>query len=285
MFKLIFTNVKGESIELFGHPFRLISVSGLGDVEANIQMQKAPYQDGSTYIDAQLQERIISIDLKIEAYSREKLESYRRLLSAVLNPKLGEGVLQYIGESVKEIRAISEHVPYFPDGSSNRGRWFQRATIDLICPDPYWKSEQIVSKPMTAYRGLFRFPLTLPTQFGEEGTTQVFVNDGDVDTPVQIEFRGPATNPRVTNKTTGEFIQINKELEESDKLIVDTTFGNKRVEIIRPDGSVENVFNWVHPFSTFWNLIPGPNEIEYTAESGRTNAVVSIKWKNRYLTV
>lgn len=277
--KLTYTNIKGESVEMgYGFPFFLSTVEGLGDVEADVYTQKSPYQDGSTFIDSNLRERFIHIELSL----KNNDPNLRRILSRVFIPKqMGELKVEIDGE-IRVIQGIPEHVPNFPD---ERNSVYKPALIDLRCPDPFWKSEQIVSEPMAAYRGLFRFPLTLPTQFGEEGTTQVFVNDGDVDTPVQIEFRGPATNPRVTNKTTGEFIQINKELEESDKLIVDTTFGNKRVEIIRPDGSVENVFNWIHPFSTFWNLIPGPNEIEYTAESGRTNAVVSIKWKNRYLAV
>lgn len=280
MQKVTFINNRGESIEIgYQFPFFLSRIEGLGDVEADISNQKSPSQDGSTFIDSTLRERPISIEVDI----LQNLEYNRRILSRVFNPRLGEGILIYENKAGKwEIKAVPEHVPSFPD---ERPKVHQKALIDLICSDPYWKSSEIISEPMTAYRGLFRFPLTLPTQFGEEGTTQVFVNEGDVDTPVQIEFRGPATNPRVTNKTTGEFIQINQELEEGETLFVDTTPGNKRIEIICQDGTVKNVFNWIHPFSTFWKLVTGPNEIEYTADAGRVNAVVSIKWRNQYLAV
>lgn len=280
MQKVTFVNAKGERVEIgYGPPFFLSKIEGLGDVTANIHNQRAPYQDGSTYIDATLQIRPISIDVEI----MERIEENRRLLSRVFNPKLGEGVLTYENNIGKwQIKVVPEHVPVYPD---SRPRMYQLAMINLIAHDPYWKSAEIISNPMTAYRGLFKFPLTFPTQMGEVGSTQIFVNEGDVDTPVQIEFRGPALNPRVTNKTTGEFIQINRELEDGDRLIVDTTFGNKRVEIIRLDGTIENVLNWIDLNSTFWQLIPGPNEIEYTADAGQTNAVVSIKWRNQYLAV
>lgn len=284
---LTFINARNEAIEFKDDTnFRIFKIEGLGGTDVSNHLQKAPYQDGQTYIDSNLEPRPISIEFGIFAKNRENLYQLRRNMGSVLNPKLGEGTLIYeFGGIKRQIKAIIDAGPIFLDGKSNETERFQRGTIDFLCPDPYWKSEQIISEPMTAYRGLFKFPLTFPTQMGEVGSTQIFVNEGDVDTPVQIEFRGPALNPRVTNKTTGEFIQINRELEDGDRLIVDTTFGNKRVEIIRLDGTIENVLNWIDLNSTFWQLIPGPNEIEYTADAGRTNAVVSIKWRNQYLAV
>ena len=285
---LTFINIRNESIEFKDDTnFRIFKIEGLGGTDVSNHLQKAPYQDGQTYIDSNLEPRPISIEFGIFAKNRENLYQLRRNMGSVLNPKLGEGTLIYeFGGIKRQIKAIIDAGPIFLDGKSNETERFQRGTIDFLCPDPYWKSEEIISEPMTAYRGLFTFPLTLPTQFGTEGTTQIFVNEGDVDTPVQIEFRGPATNPTVSNKTTGEFMRIKRELEEGDTLIVDTTWGNKRVEIIRKDGTVENAFHWIDDKgSTFWKLIPGPNEIEYTADAGRTNAVVSIKWRNQYLAV
>lgn len=97
MFKLIYKSPKGESIELFGPPFRLIKVEGLGDVGADIQTQRAPYQDGSTFIDTRLNERPISIELKIVGKNEREIEQYRSFLGAIFNPRLGLGTLHYIG--------------------------------------------------------------------------------------------------------------------------------------------------------------------------------------------
>lgn len=284
MFKLIFINSRGKSVELFSSPYRLIKVEGIGDVEADVQSQKSPYQDGDTFIDSVLEPRFITVELKITGKTNEELSTNRKKLASVFNPKLGLGLLRYVnGNEVKEIMALAEAVPAFPDGSTNRGTTFQKALIQLMAPNPYWVNPESVSEPMTAYIGLFEFPVEFPTQMGEQGSKQVFTNDGDVSTPVQIEFNGPATNPKVSNNTTGEFFKLNRTLADGEKLIVDTTFGNKRVEITDVDGNVTNVLNWMDLDSTFFQLIPGDNEVAYTADSGRDNAVVSITWRNRFI--
>ena len=45
-------------------------------------------------------------------------------------------------------------------------------------------------------------------------------NEGDVDAPIQIEYVGPAKNPKITNETTGEYIQVNMEIGEKEKLVL-----------------------------------------------------------------
>ncbi len=62
---MIFTNSRGESVEFGDSPFYLQVVEGLGDVSANIQSQKSPYIDGSTYLDALLDEREIELEFVI----------------------------------------------------------------------------------------------------------------------------------------------------------------------------------------------------------------------------
>lgn len=59
------------------------------------------------------------------------------------------------------------------------------------------------------------------------------VNDGHVETPIEVEFHGPAENPRVTNLTTGEYVQVNRTLTSDDVLFINTAFRNKIVEIER----------------------------------------------------
>jgi phage-related protein len=106
------------------------------------------------------------------------------------------------------------------------------------------------------------------------------VNKGDVQTPVRIEFKGPATNPKISNRTTGEYIQVRRELAYGDVLIITTDFGAKRVEI-----NGQNVFNWIDLDSSFWQLQPGDNIIEYTSDVPVEPAAVLISYRNRYVGV
>ena len=283
MFKLRFTNSRGESIELFGRPYRLIRVEGLGDVEADVQTQKAPYQDGSTLIDTTLEDRPIEIKLKITGSNEVELMNFRRKLSSIFNPKLGEGKLEYIGTHHKVIGAASESVPFFPDGSTNRSRTFQKALINLRCPNPYWQSLDITEEP--AFEPLFEFPFEGEFEMGMQRDRRIINNDGDAPAPIQVEFFGPAVSPTIINNTTGEYIKINQTLGENEKMMIDTTEGIKSVYFVDEDGNERNVFNWIDLGSTFFKLQVGENDVEYTADSDIQGADVNIIYNKLYVGV
>jgi Phage tail protein len=281
MQRIIYTNARGQSVELKSSaPFLLQSIDGLGDVDADIQTQKAPFQDGSTYIDSVLQERPISLEVVILADKSTLLEK-RQYLASVFNPKLGKGVLRYEnGETIREIEAVPEGVPVFPSGRENRGPIFQKAIVNLLCPNPYWKSTEITEEP--TFEPLFAFPFEGVFEMGMQRDQRIIVNDGDAPAPLYIEFHGPAINPIITNKTTGEFIKVNQTLQEGEVMRIDTTPGNKSVYFVQPDGTERNVFNWIDLNSSFFQLVVGENEIEYSADSDIQGAIVIIRYRKLY---
>lgn len=282
MQRIIFTNARGQSVELKSSaPFLLQSVDGLGDVDADIQTQRAPFQDGSTYIDSVLQERAISLEVVILASDKPTLLQQRQYLASVFNPKLGKGVLRYENvETIREIEAVADGVPVFPSGRENRGSTFQKALVNLLCPNPFWKSTEITEEP--TFEPLFSFPFEGMFQIGIQRDARIIVNDGDAPAPLQIEFHGLAVNPIIINKTTGEFIKVNQTLQEGEVMKIDTTPGNKSVYFIQPDGTARNVFNWIDPESTFFQLVVGENEIEYSADSDIQGAIVNISYRKLY---
>lgn len=282
--KVIFTNVKGQSIELTNRmPFLLESVEGKGDVSANVQMQSAPFQDGATFIDTTLETRALELIVNIKAYSRDELNLLRQQISSIFNPRLGLGKLTYSNGNVeREIEVVSASVPIFPTGEA-KGKWFQRTVINLIAPNPYWEDTLEENYKLEDFVGSFKFPFHLPMRFSSRGDSRVLFNGGDVPTPIQVEFRGIAVNPKITNMETGEFIRVNRTIEQGYKLIIDTSFGGKRVEIVAPDGTVTNAFHYLDLASTFFNLDVGDTKIGFIAEGG--NPEVYVTYKNRYLSV
>ena len=287
MQRIIFTNSRGQSVELKSSaPFLLQSIDGLGDVDADIQTQKAPFQDGSTYIDSVLQERAISLEIAILATDKASLLQKRQFLASVFNPKLGKGILRYEnGTTVREIEAVPDGVPTFPSGKGNRGPTFQKAIVNLLCTEPFWLDSFYTSKQMSFLMGGLSFPLFLGSRFSQRSFKRILQNTGDVPTPVNITFYGPAVNPIIKNNTTGEFIRVNRELGENDKLIIDTTFGKKSVVIEDENGVQTNVFNWIDLESSFFQLQVGDNELEYNSNNDSTKSRVIISYKNRYLSV
>jgi hypothetical protein len=289
MQRIIFTNARGQSVELKSSaPFLLQSIDGLGDVDADIQTQKAPFQDGSTYIDSVLQERPISIQIAILARDTATLLQQRQYLATVFNPKLGPGTLRYENdETVREIKAVPDGVPAFPSGKENRGPRFQKALVNLLCPDPFWLTEEKVDQ-LVVWEGGLEFPLELPTFFAQQSDNKakILFNDGDEKTPVFVTFHGPATAPiKIMNVTTGEFIEVNQSLLVGERLEINTAFGQKRVTKVLADGTEVNAFHYISLDSTFFQLIPGNNLLDYSTGSDYERAAVTITWRNRYLSV
>lgn len=282
--KVIFTNSRGQSIELTDRrPFLLQSVEGKNDVSANVQTQTAPFQDGGTYVDSMLQIRPMALNVTIHSSTQEELIELRQLFSSVFNPKLGLGKLVYSkGNTVREIEATVENI-IMPVGKENNGMRFQRSVVNLLCPSIFFEDVNMENYKLEDFVGSFKFPFHLPMRFSSRGDSRVLFNSGDVSTPIQVEFRGVAINPKITNMETGEFIRVNRTIEEGYKLIINTAFGNKRVEIIAPDGTVTNAFHYIDLDSTFFSLDVGNTKIGFIADGG--NPEVYVTYKNRYLSV
>ena len=284
--KFTYTNANNESVSISRTgTFRILDIDGIANVDSSVQTVKAAYQDGETRVDSFLEMRHIVLEVGIFAETEEQIYRHRRTLSRIFNPKLRNGVLLCeFANGKREIGAIPEATVDFPTGSNTMK--FQRAIIELVCPDPYWLSLESQTKPMANWFGGLKFPLSFrgrSLQFAKRGTRVILNNDGDVSSPVEIIFKGTATNPTVKNKTTGEFIRVKRVLKETDKLIMSTKFGDKRVEIEDENGVRTNAFNWLDLESSFFQLIVGENEIEYTSDTGVEQATVQIKWRNRYL--
>ncbi|WP_369379296.1 phage tail family protein [Lysinibacillus fusiformis] len=282
--KVVFTNMRGQTVELTNRlPFLLESVEGRGEVDADVQMQTAPYQDGASHVDTLLSTRSLTLNVNLIADNRDDLNLLRHQISSAFNPKTGKGLLVYSnGQTEREIEVVVDGSPAFPVGDA-KGNWFQRTAINLIAPDPYWRDVFIENYKLEDFVSNFRFSFHFPVRFATRGDSKMLINKGDVPTPIKVEFRGPVINPKITNLSTGEFIKVNREIPKGYKLILDTSFGNKRVEIIGPDGIVQNAFHYIDLASTFFNLDVGENQFAFITDSGSPE--VYVEYQHRYLSV
>jgi hypothetical protein len=282
---IVFTNARGETVYIGTiRPFilQLFDTSS----SANIQTQKAPFQDGQTYIDSLLEPRSISVIVAILTDTDEKLFEQRQLLSRVFNPKLGPGTLRYeYPGGVREVKAIAETGVVFPGGRENKATGYQRALVNLFCPDPLWfdPSEELFT--MASFVGGMSFPMAFPLSLGTVGQTLFIENKGDVNTPVLLTFKGPLKNPVLENKTTGEQIKITQTLPAGERLEINTAFGQKSVRRIDTAGNSTNAFHWVSPDSVLWQLVPGTNEVSYSATEEAGDSAVTVEFYHRFVEV
>lgn len=286
MAKLIYTNEKGQSLT-FGDsaPLLVTKIDGLGSPKNEIYKQKAPSQDGTTHIDSTLAERNIVMEGVILAQDRQDRQKYRQELSSVFNPKQ-KGTLTFDRDGVTRKIDCTVETVEFPSAMQVN---YQPFIVSLLCANPFWLEPWPYHAILAAVLPEFHFPLEIPPEGIELSTlsqgTVILDNPGDVPVPMLFEFRGPAENPCITNEATGEFILVRTPLRADERMIISTEFGNKRVEILRDDGTVINAFHYIDLGSTFWHLPVGKTPVHFSADVGSDDAEIYITYRFRYVGV
>ena len=274
-------NSTGESITLSSKPYRLVNLDGLGGSDSDVQMQKSPFQDGATYIDTLLEPRYIEAEIVIFS---DDIYRRRSEMSRILNPKTGLGILRYGHKNgMKEIVAKPETAPIFPSGSNNRANSFQRALVDFVCPNPFWRDINPTNIKLEDFVGNFSFPFSFPVNFAIRGDTRTLMNEGHVATPVTVTFVGEAVNPMITKLGTSEFIRVNRTIPSGYQLVITTEFNNKSVKIVAPDGVETNAMGYIDLESTFFSLDVGENRLSFITEGGQPE--VYVEYRNWYVGV
>ena len=282
---LILSNVGGDTEDIL-----LSHIEGLGLPGATSQKSQGVAQDGENAEDALLDPRNIKVNMTIRTRARDKLYELKRKVYRIINPKTynsstgkrGELLLYYTNDYKKyRIYARVEDIVDFNARFMNH----DKTTISFLCVDPYWLDEEGIDIDIKSVRGGLKFALKLPTTFATVSFYKEIENVGDVEAPVQIEYTGPASNPRVTNETTGEYIQINMEIGEKEKLVIDTREGKETVNLITPR-EVKDVYNKIDLNSTFFKLIVGKNLIKYSSDAETSkDSVKIVDYSNKYVGV
>lgn len=214
MQKLVFTNGGGNTIDLTsvtnGGYFGITNWEGLSGVGLNIQTQTVPFQDGAVFLDALMNQREITVTVAIQDNNvlEDRYERKRELISA-LNPKLGEGVLVYTNDYLsRQIKAVPQ-LPIFENKNSNDSGTL-KASVTFSCCSPYWEDLEDTVVEITS-----------------TGNNVEVVNNGDIETKVQIEISAGVDTPTIINETQNRGITLNGNYEEP--VIVTTETGKKSI--------------------------------------------------------
>lgn len=121
------------------------------------------------------------------------------------------------------------------------------------------------------------FPHTFPLIFGASTSTVSVdaINYGDSPAyPVAIQIHGPVNSPKLTNTSTGEYLEVTVNLATAgNTLAISYDKDSLRVEL---DGI--SVINQVTALSTYWKLQPGDNVISLSGSSVSTNAYATVSY-------
>lgn len=280
MKKISYINSLGVEFELNGKEFLLQKFETNNNV--NIYNSKGIKQDGANYLGNNLDTRDVSLEFTVIGTTNKELIDYKDEINKVFNPKLNEGWIVYKdGVKERKIKCIVIKTPQFSDINI----MVSKCLVFLIAHNPYWKDYYEDREKIITWIGGWKFKFKLPFKFKQKGEPRKNIfNEGHVETPIEIRFKGPALNPCVINHTSGEFVKVDRTLTSDDILYITTEFGNKKVEIER-NGVRQNAFNYIDLDSTFFQLKVGDNMIEYTTENNLDPQSVEIIYRNRYLGV
>ena len=276
---ITFVNASAEEFPIEPPNYLLLSFEGFEQPSTDIQMSKAPYQDGKTLIDDIFDERVITLTFAIFGDTQQELFDRRALVNQKFNSRLGLGTLRFeqVDGNTYYLDTITKSINFTKSTESSH----TIAVIQLIAPNPFWYDPTQIERIMVGFSGGFSFPFSFPVSFGQVGTQLTISNSGNIETPVLIYFYGEVVDPVIENLTTEEEIAIIGTVADGDILIINTAFGEKSVMILS-GGVYTNAFEYVDPDSVFWKLPPGDSQVRYTVSSEGENAQCRIYYYNRF---
>ena len=282
---LTITNHLGNSITLeLTRPdksgFVVKGVEGLGPAKANINLTAFATSDGATYNSAFIDPRDITISLGYYQTSTETVEDLRhKAYKYFPTKKKIHLVIETDNRVVQTEGYVETHEPFI--FSEDCG-----CTIQIRCPDPYLYSMDEVETVFYGIEPIFEFPFqnnSLSEPLLEMGTiintnTALIFYEGDCEVGCTFVFdaTGPVSDITIYKTGTDEYLAIDtgklpsvlgSEIIGDDRIIVDTTVGNKSITLIR-DGVRYNILNCLDKKSTWFTISKGDNIFSYTVGVG-----------------
>jgi hypothetical protein len=220
-----------------------------------------------------------------EAEYDDGLRRLRKLASLELqqdDPTADDGYVPYVYTEKMRNKQIFMKVLYVDLPESTRKGLVQPFRLICKIKDPTiygatLKTASTEPADFTTASGSAIYPFEYPIVYGAS-TSSVStdaINEGDLPVyPVSINIHGPVNSPRITNTTTGEYIQVGVNLgSTSNELVISYDKDSLSVEL---DGVP--VLNQVTSASTFFKLQPGGNEFTLTGSSISDDAYATISF-------
>ncbi len=152
--------------------------------------------------------------------------------------------------------------------------------IALECPNPIINSAELhtTALALTTFTGGATFNATFNLSFGTgESLATICSNVGDFPANPIITFHGPATTPRITNNTSGQYIEL-AGLTLASGEYAEVNFYDRSIL----KGGSTSVYNTLTSASNWWTLKPGDNSVTFSASSS-TATTCDISWYDAWI--
>lgn len=267
-------------------------ITGLGPPKANINVTEVTTSDGALFNSARANSRNIVMTLAF--LTNPTIEDVRHLTYKYFPLKKK---LKLTVDTDKRHCVIYGYV------ESNEPNIFTKqetAQISIVCPDPFFYSEEIHTTIFYGVLPMFEFPFSNESLtekliiFGELQNnieqTILYEGDSEIGVVIHINFLGMVTDITIANSRTREVMKIitsriasytGQALGLGDEIIISTVKGDKYIHLIR-DGQEINILNCLDKDADWFQLAKGDNIFAYDADEGISNIQFRIENKIMY---
>lgn len=279
MLEVIVENQYGEKLNLTSNNnFDLVQITGLTPNKAIINSSNLGLQDGAVFNSSKLDIRNITMLI----VPQNNLEKSRIELYKFFRSK------QYIKIYLKTNYRNVWIDGYIENVEGDLYENPQRLQPSILCPDPYFKAEEIQLVEFAKVQSEFSFEWT-PLEIGqplssyEQFNKVNVINPSEDETGIILEFVaiGTVLEPTVFNETMRQQFTIEYEMLAGDKMILNTCRGKKSLIVIR-DGIETNIINRINKNSNWFTLRTGDNVFSHTCVFGAENLFLTLKMQPVY---
>lgn len=259
--------------EIGGEYFLDPPVEGLLDIpEIRTSAYNKSGQDGGSVPSQYYGMREIAFRGRIFSRDAQAAETARKqLISAIASKVVDVRVVTYTGASYR-IRTNLTAFKCPIEQSRNKYRF----NMQLLAPDPLLYDDiedDLLATIARKQSGGYITPYVLPVVWQPATQPTNVINSGNYAIKPTIEFSGGVTNPRLTNITTGQYMQVNINTVNGDVLKIDM----KNRQILLNGGSILAL---KETNATFFNLESGDNLLELTTGSDSDTGVALVRFRS-----
>ena len=296
--KITVTNHAGESLVLdFRQPSEsglfITAITGLGAPKADINMTDYAVIDGALYNSSRAQKRNIVLTIQpMRPFETNRLKVYEFF-------PIKKKVRLLIETDTRECYIDG----YVETCDANVYSVFSRASVSILCPDPYFRETGTTQQMYYRSDPSFEFPIGTvanppPYILGELDDNYQVINivyAGDADTGIllYLDIEAQVGDITLTNSSTHETMRIDADrvavmtgqaLGAGDAIQISTVPGDKYINLIRMGESI-NLISALSKDSDWLSLTVGNNQFAYDATSGRENIVVRVEYATAFVGV
>lgn len=251
--------------------FAIVDMDGLGPVNATVNSGDWATIDGSHVNSIRLGRREITMELKfIQTDYSNSIEAIR-LASYIYFP---------IKKKIRLIIHTDLGHGYYIDGYVSRNEpaiWSKSegCNISIYCEDPNFYDLNYYEESFSQVKPIFHFPFVdddLTTNFPISEKlnyeSKIVYNESlsDIGAVFTFTATGHVVNPTIFNDTTYELFRLQYEMNDGDRIIIDTRPGKKSVILDVAKGI--SLIQYIAINSQWITLIPGENKIGIQCDEG-----------------